>query len=98
MIDRGYGTHARIILSILLTVQAARLMSKANVKKRFGSLQGGFPQNVSEKRHFELLLTEVHSAPISFASIFSLAGPLQERVSKGLRLNHSMFRRLLIHA
>jgi len=73
-------------------------MSKANVEKRFVSLQVGFPQNVSKERHFQFLLTEVHSAPISFASIFSFAGPFQEKDPKGLRFNHSMFRRLLIHA
>ena len=73
-------------------------MSKAKPEKRFVSLQVGFPQNVSKERHFQFLLTEVHSAPISFASIFSTAEPFQEKDSKGLSFSHSMFRRSLIHA
>jgi hypothetical protein len=65
---------------------------------RFASRQIGFRLNVSKERHFQILLTEAHSAPISFRIDLFIRGDRFKRKSPRPKFQPFDVWRLLIHA
>jgi hypothetical protein len=73
-------------------------MSKANVEKAIRFTPSRFSAKRFKRETFSISFDRSTFCAYKFRVIFSFAGPFQEKDPKGLRFNHSMFRRLLIHA